>query len=361
MFRFTPTTVIEALEVVKTRKLDQIRCCVTGAPYATIESDEILMALESEYLANRKASVDRLVDSWELRALTFNSQMLPSLRGVKETALIPHIARGHAGQVRVLTYMMTRLMYPNVGGHFDSEAQRGRMLFASDFHDAALTWDESKVIATVQYLVAIDSFCNLTYWRKMWAFESRMSSVSIYKAPGKVQNAFNDPSVLTDDIDGVQKVITYLFKVMLFAAAKDSNAGLGGNKQAQAVFTATMPEVETPGVPLYQKKDISQADIDRFAKIRAINSSTELKVAWSATHGKGTPAGQRKPSLRQALPKNATPFSKAFDAAFARFAATAPSGTIPNIPEPAAVILARAPATLIRTNAPTLATVVKKD
>ena len=157
MLAFIPTTVTQALEVVKTRKLDQIRCCLTGAPYATVESDEILRALESEYLAHPKSNVDRLVDSWELRALTLNSQMLPSLRGVKQKALIPHMVRGHIGQVRILTYMMTRLMYPNVGGHFDSEEQRNRMLFAIEFHDAGLAWDESKVAATVQYLVAIDS------------------------------------------------------------------------------------------------------------------------------------------------------------------------------------------------------------
>jgi hypothetical protein len=281
--------ITDALIEIQNRGLDKIRCCLTGAPYATIDPAEIMLALQAEIEADSKISQDRLTDDWELKALTFNSQALPSLRGVKEKALMPMMTSGLTGQVKALTYMLTRLLFPHIGAEpLPSETAKERMLFAIHMYDTALNWEPMKTSAYVQQLVIIDSYCAMPYWHTLWAFESAFSKLGLAKSPKQVQETFADPLRVTEDATRIDAVIKYLYEVMLYVTERDGVAGRSGNKLAQQIMliqAAVLPKIVIP----HFQKQLSEADRLRLENKRKIDSRTELRVAHSAIHGKNTP------------------------------------------------------------------------
>lgn len=311
--------------------LDRMRCCLTGAPYATMDSDEVLMAIEGDALSNPGISDDRLLDMYELRALTFNLKPMPSLRGVQAKGLVPLMSRGQNGQVRLMTYLLTRLFYPQLGDvdALDTSLAKDRMMFSTGMYESAMKWPYSTVAGYVQSLVAIDSFCAMPAWRKLYAFESSLSNVGLKHAPMLVQRAFAEPTVMIEDQPRVKKVIDFLFVIMLIVAEKNGVAGRSGNRLSQNVLFLTAPEAESQKIPLHQK-ELSQADIDRAAKFRAINARQETRIAHSAIHGPGNVAGAPKAQTRAAPnpQKKTTVFDLRFASAFKAMAPAIPTFTV---------------------------------
>lgn len=275
-----------ALLEIQSQGLDRIRCYLTGAPYATIASEEIMFSLESDLASDPTATSDNLVDSWQLKALTFNSQLLPMLRGVKEKALIQFMRSGHNGQVKALGYLLTRLLYPHLGSDpLHTEVARERMLFATHLYDTAAQWEPLKVSALVQKLVVVDSYCSMPYWHTLWAFESAFSKLGIQKAPVRVRDTFADPLRVTEDASRIDDIIKYLYELMLHVTERDGVAGKSGNRFAQQILLVTAAHIPKSVVPHFQKQ-LSEADRLRFDKQRKFDSRTELRVAYSAIHGK---------------------------------------------------------------------------
>ncbi len=288
MFELTPalTAVQAAHKSIIDAGLNQVRCSLTGAPYATVESDEILMALEGDFASNPSITASRLYDNWELRVLALSSQPSPLLRGAQEKALVPLLSRGHSGNVRLLVYLTTRLFYPHLGStpmHTDFALERKE--FAATAYDFYMRESNESIEPMIQKLIAVDSYCSMPHWHKMWIFDSRFSAYGIHKADVKVRKAFAEPAKIMADSKALPAVITFLFELMLYASSNDSNVGRSGNRLSQQLLTID-GRGPIDGVPMHQKT-LSQADIDRMARAKAVNSKQELRVAWSATHGKG--------------------------------------------------------------------------
>lgn len=276
----------KALAQITDSGLNVIRCSLTGAPYATIRDEEIILALEGDIESDDAVTLDRLVDNWQLRLLAMSSTPSPMLRGVREGALIPLLKRGHAGNVRVLTYLLTRLFYPHIGTNpMPSIVAQERMGFAAEAFDLYSKVEESKVANLSQQLIAIDSYCAMPYWHKLWIFESKLSAYGIDRVGGVVRKSFRDPSIVLADSNALPAVVKFLFDMMLYASDNDSTMGRGGNKLSQQLLTID-GRGPIDGIPQHQKT-LSQADIDRMARAKAINAKQELRIAWSATHGKG--------------------------------------------------------------------------
>lgn len=280
--------ITDALTQINNLGLDKIRCYLTGAPYATIDSEEIRIALDAELENEPGLAVDRLVDIWQLRALSFNSQVLPSLRGVNIKALLPLMRAGHNGQVKVMTYMLTRLLFPHIGSEpLSSEVARDRMLFATHLYDTAVAWDFMKVADYVQKLAAIDSYCSMAYWHKLWAFESQFSKMGIEKAPVKVRETFADPLRVTEDMTRLDSLLKYMFDLMLHIAERDGAAGKSGNRLAQSVLFVGGENIPHVMTPHFQKKEVSVDQVWKAAWERKVNNTQQLRVAHSVSMGKG--------------------------------------------------------------------------
>lgn len=314
----------QALARITELGLDKIRCSMTGAPYATIDSEEILITLEGDIESNEDISLDRLIDSWELRSLAMNSAPMPGLRNAHSGALVPLMMRGQDGQVRVMVYLLSRLVYPTLGGKFDSEKLIDRMTFAVQLHDSAQKWEYFQVAEYVQHLVAIDSFCSMPYWYKLWAFDSPLSEAGRRRASNNIKRIFNDPMVLIEEPTRIADLTGFMFKLMIQVASTDGVAGYSGNRVSQSILYLTAPDAETIQMSPFQK-ELSQADVDRHAKQRAINANPETKIAWSAIHGAGTTAGFTKPGRvktpaqteKKAKEKKRSQFALDMQAAFA--------------------------------------------
>lgn len=278
-----------ALIEIQNLGLDKIRCYLTGAPYATLATEEIVHSLESELDNDPSATIDNLVDSWQLKALTFNTQLLPMLRGVKEKSLVRFMRDGHNGQVKALGYLVTRLLYPHLGAEpLHTEVARERMLFATHLYDTATKWEPLRVAGLVQQLVVVDSYCSMPYWHTLWAFESSLSKLGIQKAPKRIQETFADPLRVTEDVTRLDEVIKYLYELMLFVTERDGVAGKSGNRMAQQIMLIVARHIPKQVIPHFQKQ-LSPADIQRMEDRRRLDSRNELRVAHSAIHGKKTP------------------------------------------------------------------------
>lgn len=281
------TSLIEiTLAEIKQQGLNRIRCYLTGAPYATLEDDEIRLALRSDIEGDETITYARLIDNWHLKALTFNSQVIPSLRGLNEKTLVPFMSAGHKGQVKALTFLLTRLLHPHLGSKpMATDKARERMLFAVNTYDAVVEWEAFRVNELVQQMVAIDAYCAMPYWHTLWAFESTFSPYGIEKAPKKIKWLFEDPSQLANDSKLIDELIAYMYKLMLYVVERDGVAGRGGNKLSQQILIfqqARLPELR----PAPGQKQVSQADMLRIKNREAINSRNELRIAHSAIHGK---------------------------------------------------------------------------
>lgn len=292
---FTNPKVFEAIKSIKEQGLNSFRCYLTGAPYATISDDEITIALEAEVLADSTVSAERLVDMWEMRVISISQQRLPSLRGITEYALIPHLRRGKDGQARISTYMLTRLFFPKLGADMlSSEQAMTRARFSRTLHDWLLEGDSEFIGNLCQKLAAIDSYCAMPLWHTLWAFDSAYSKLGIDKAPMNTQLAFSDPETIFDSADykTIIEVIDYLFRVMLFVTERNGVAGKSGSKLAQRILLIQGEALHVAGIPLHQKRAVSEADRLRIEQKKAINSRNELRIAHSAIHGpKRLPGG----------------------------------------------------------------------
>jgi hypothetical protein len=277
-----------ALMQIKQSKLNQFRCYLTGAPYATIDDDEIRIALRSIINGDDKIELGRIIDEWELRSLTFSTQLLPSLRGMNQHALKAYLMAGHAGSSRIVTYMMTRLLYPSLEqDKFTNEQRRSRARFSRELYDLCVGQTDDIIAALVQELAAIDSYCAMPLWHTLWAFHSSLSKYGIHEAPANVQRAFNDPESLLVDFESIRSVIIWLFKLMLHITERDGVAGKSGSKMAQEILMLDAEKRNVTHIPEHQKKGLDIAR-QRIRDERDVNSRKELRIAHSATHGKGS-------------------------------------------------------------------------
>lgn len=280
------STLTEALVAIQNRGLDKIRCSLTGAPYATIDSNEIMFSLQAS-IEESEQSIDteRLVDEWELKALTFNAQVLPALRGVKSKSMLTMIRAGHAGQVKALTYLLTRLLFPHVGSEpMTSEKAKERMLFAIHMYDTFIKRDEDYVANQVQSLVVVDAYVAMPYWHTLWVFESAFSKLGLAKAPKRIQETFADPLRITDDEKLIPELVKYMYDLMIYVTERDGAAGKSGNRVAQQIMLIAAAKLPKIVIPHFQKT-LSEADRQRLEDRRKMDSKTELRMAWSATHG----------------------------------------------------------------------------
>lgn len=293
---FVSTKIRNAVAEIKERGLNTFRCYLTGSPYATISDEEIEIALESEVLANGNVASERLVDMWEMRVISISQQRLPSLRGITEYALVPHLHRGKNGNVRISTYMLTRLFFPKLGADMlSSDEAMTRARFSRTLHDWLAEADSAFVSNLAQQLAAIDSYCAMPLWHTLWAFDSAHSKLGIDKAPINTRAAFADPESIFDSADykAIIEVIDYLFQLMLFITERDGVAGKSGSKLAQRILLIQGEELHVAGIPLHQKREVSEADRLRIEQKKAINSRNELRIAHSAIHGpKKLPGGR---------------------------------------------------------------------
>ena len=317
--------ITQALAEIKQQGLNRIRCVLTGAPYATLEDAEIILALEGDVEANPNVSVDRLVDNWHLRALTLNSHVMPSLRAASAKGLIPLVRKGADGHARILVYLLTRLLVPLNAAErgFDSEKLELRMRFSAKMYDTAIQWPVADLTELAQELIVIDSYCSMPYWHKLHVF-GRLSKLGIWAQNQALQRLFSDPLEIAESAMRVKMLVKYMYKCLIHVVETDGSAGYGGNRLSQQVLYVTASEIHIQGLPKHQEKPATQAQLDYQAKMRAVNSTPQARIAWSATFGHGTKMGEIKPSRQKAAPtaktkpnKPQNDFDKLFHAAFA--------------------------------------------
>lgn len=279
-------TIKLALIKIKQDRLNFFRCSLTGAPFAQIMDDEIAMALESIMATNPKVEFDTLIDLWELKQFAYSTRPMPSLTNVNENALVPLLERGADGSARIAAYMLTRLMYPELADTFvSSQAKLERAAFARGMYDWLLTLESDNLVFTSQRMVAIDAYCAMPYWHKLWHFESIHSKFGLQNAHADIKAAFESPDNLIDNLALLERIIHFMFTLMLQVSDRDGIAGRSGSKIAQAVLVYEAAHVKVDTIPHFQK-DVHAEQRARIKWQKALNGAEPVRIAHSAIHGK---------------------------------------------------------------------------
>ncbi len=276
-----------SIVIIKQRKLNQFRCYLTGAPYATIDDSEIHFALEAMLMNDPKMTLANVLDSWELRALTFSSQILPSLRGLSQHALRPHLMDGQHGHAKLITYMLTRLLYPALDqDRLSPEIRRSRAHFSRSMFETVSGQKSDGLAKLVQELAAIDAYCAMPQWHTLWGFKSAHSKFGLDKAPDLIKQIFDEPETLVEKFESIERLILWMFQLMLNITARDGVAGKSGSKMAQEILVLEVAQRSVTHMPEHQKNNLDGTR-QRIQDERAVNTRVELRLAHSATHGKG--------------------------------------------------------------------------
>lgn len=284
---FKSSKVALALAEIKQRNMNRFRCVLTGAPFATIDDSEIEHALDADELDNPQITHARLIDQWEWRLLTYSTHRAPVFRNVKPTALIPMLQAGPTGHARIATYMLLRLLFPQHESiRITAESEKARAAFAREAYDNLVERDAETLLQMSQKLVAIDAYCAMPLWHELWAFKSIHSTYPTHYAHAEVKNAFQEPETVLENAKGIDRLITFMFELMLYVTERDGVAGKGGSRLAKAILLHQEQRAPKLTIPHFQKT-ISEADVLRIKQREALNKDNRLRVAYSAIHGKG--------------------------------------------------------------------------
>jgi len=284
-----------ALAQIIDSKSDRIRCVLSGAPYATIDSDEIRNALQSYRRGNMTATTENLLDSWDLQLLTFCSGVAPSLRNRNHYSLAMIADSGPNGAARVLTYYMARLMYPvpHNATLLSSTKATERMHFARELFDSLAQVGSDGLAESVQGLAACDAWLALGRWNRLGLFQTQATKNGLYaKHNGKIRGWFIDPESMPRTIESVKAIIRAM-QIMLVVATQDGHPIPGeGSRESLNLLTDLPSALPVPQQPVKRKENDSYAaQMAEIAFIKEMNNRPEVRIAWSATHGKGHVAG----------------------------------------------------------------------
>lgn len=313
----------DALYEIAQSGLNKMRCSLTGAPYATIADSEILLALQTELTQRPDATVDHLVDAWSLRALTFCSSVAPSLRNVKSAALRDIMESGPDGQVRVLTYMLSRLFFTpddrlNNGLRWSSAALINRMMFAANVYDSLVNWQTPDMVQAmtrlVQKLGVCDAHCSLTIWQTLPAWRTKRGlDVTQAERNARVQGWFSQPDALPLTVEALNEVADYCLELLFDAIVNDNPFPDSGNRLATSIYQVRVESAPAPVMPALgnkAKRRMTPAEIERraeaeaqLAREREAQKLPRIRMAHSWTYGSqyrpNTSPGPKPPTKAQ--------------------------------------------------------------
>lgn len=158
--------IAEAIEMIQARKLDVIRCSLTGEAYATIHESEIRLTLSMDLAVEMIQSAEALLDRWEIRHWTLCSRPAPSFRLMNEESLGVFL-HADSGRTRpLLTYLVGRLIYPSGVKTFNGRwTEAERIEFVISFRDRLDEASDETIDELLTILSTIDSVKNIALWQ----------------------------------------------------------------------------------------------------------------------------------------------------------------------------------------------------
>jgi hypothetical protein len=174
-------------EIIATGK-NRIICSRTGDDIGNIDSAEIRAALEIDYRREMPASADRLVDLWELRYWILASRPAPAFHLMDENTLATFLRPAPNSEKRLLTFELTRLIYPS-----EPYNSQERFWFMRAIHESLSntpTLPETGPVAeTLRVLLTLDSLHDVERFHRISTWRNRFS-----KQLGKIKRMPEDDS-----------------------------------------------------------------------------------------------------------------------------------------------------------------------
>lgn len=303
---FYPPAVQAALRMIQESGLDKMRCVLTGAPYGTIDSEEIAATLIAASNGNYLIDPEILMDSWDLTLLTQCSRISPALTNRKVLTL-QQIMAGQNGKARLLTFYMTRFFYSH-----DHKARGNsstilveRMHFAREMYDTLIEeFSESDLDEVAKLLLQIahcDAWLNLQEWKHLRLMNPRTKENGIATEELADFRAWTlAPMTMPVTVEALTHVAESLTRLMLATVLADGNPADIANTNLESINVAQeLARVFGTGTRYIEhvKTEAEIVNEEQLEIAEFFNRVTNktVKIAWSATHGRGFTAGSKGP------------------------------------------------------------------
>lgn len=293
------------LTQIQEEKLNRMRCVLTGAPYATIDSNEVWHYLNSTLAANPKMSHDQLLDSWDLVMLSMCSRVGPALMNRKRFALVMLLndVREERGLARLITFYLTRFFYSfdhhNKG--FNSQHAIDRMHFAIEWFDYLSGQSLNDLTRLAYRICADDAWLPLDRWRHMGLFSNRSRTHGIMAPEHLTLRAWTlNPSAMPVTIAAANEALDSLISILVQQELQGGVADLApANVESIEVLKEVAAALSLSPVMIEVERMRESSDAATAAQaeqsylVRERLTRKPVTVIHSALHGKGKLPGER--------------------------------------------------------------------
>ena len=306
-FSIENPAVVSALAMIESEGLNKMRCVLTGAPYATIDTAEIKMTLESLAGNNFNLTADFLLDKWNLNLFTMCSKPGPLFVNRQELALseLAH-ANSAASHARIITHYLSKFFYSTglQKRSFNSDRLIDRMHFTIEWHDY-LSQVEIETLRKLSFrLAACDGWLSFSDWKELNLFRTFNNKAAINSPEyAYLRSALAFPIDMDVATVSLEKLIASLESIVATTEATGGVAHIASaNKESIKVAHILndlfgLAAIETP-----TEVDVTNLETSQlFAEIaNHFDYKPEFKRAWSATHGRGYAMNEAGPKTRTA-------------------------------------------------------------
>jgi len=211
------------------------------------------------------------------------------------------------GAIRVISYLVTAFFFP---ASKNSTRAIARMVFSGAVYDAlaGLVAEGDTRVAYdlarfVQRLSAADSWCKLSEWVGFQTFFAPRAVAGIYaKGNEAVAGWVKDPESFEVSIASLELLTGFMLAFMVHSTMQEHELPASGRGSSKRVFEEVTSSISLLDMPADQVSPMSTALLD----IAGLNSnilerqSSAVKIAHSATYGKGVPMRGAMPVSRRA-------------------------------------------------------------
>ena len=294
---------------------NRMRCILSGAPYATVDSEEIRIFLKAARAANPALDAEQLMDAWDLSLLSMCSRPAPTLQNRKQFSL-REVASGKSGYAKVISFYLTRFFYSfnHFGRGMSTTRSISRMHFAADWFDMLDSLGEKTLRNLTFRLATDDSWLQLDLWKELGLMNNRSRTNGIMAPQHAKLRAWTlVPDSMPVSVSALHDLLDSLVEILVATEITGGVAAIASANQesinlAEEVARALGIEPKPVTAVVVKEDPFGVAYAEHLQYIDTL-TGRPIKQAWSVVHGKGTLPGQGGP-IKQAKAEK-TPTVKA--------------------------------------------------
>lgn len=293
------------LTTIKEENSNRMRCILTGAPYATLDDNEICKFILTQINSNTAMSDDNVIDAWSLTALSMASRVGPALQNQKEFTLHSLLDGTAYGYARLITFYMTRFFFDVAESDKKLISTRSvsRMHFASHWFDYLIGLEINSLEKITLRIAADDNWLPLHYWKSTPLFDKNATVNGLYaKKHESLLGWVRDPEAMPVAIKAVHKWLDSMIDILVASEIQGGVAHIASaSKQSMLVVNEVANALSMDKRPVTTRFPVdtyNQQVTEYLEYVDTVTNRPIAKISWSRTHGKGYLPGEAGPKAK---------------------------------------------------------------